>query len=247
MNKFIILISIFIFNSNFVFAYPSLNLSAVSGVKSNAALSSDGEFKTINQNSNFSAQEVAVDFNNDLSSIADLATAFYSISGIKLAGSATQANNMISQKTSGGQLNIWSDSSQSNLVLSGNLGEGKLSGAAGSTALKYESWTLNVTGGIVLSKLTNPMLDLTLDYSSENCLVFSKRCFLASTVTPSVGITNGNLSAMNLKFVDGVSIGKTNSNPPPSNPPPVTQIPEPASILLFSLAGGALASRRRKN
>jgi hypothetical protein len=226
-------------------AFPSLKLTATPGTKSFAALTS-GELKTINQNQALSPQAVSLDYQGDLANLIDINTAFYSISGVNTTGSANQINNLVSQNTNGGTFSIWTDSTFTNLILSGNLGAGIISGQAGSTAAKYETWSLNVTGGSILSSLSHPMLDLSINYQLDGCLILSKRCFLASSYNPTVGITNGNFNSFTSNLVDGLSAGKTLI--PPSTPPPVTPIPEPASLILLALGGGAkFISSRKKN
>lgn len=229
------------------FAYPILRLSAAS--TSNSFIGySNGELKTINSGGSFALGTTSLDFDGTLASFPDIANAFYSVQGIRSNGTTQVSNGKVTQNTQGGTIKIYADQAQTNLILEGNLGAGAIKGTLGSNnaPVHYETWSLQVTAGSILQKLDTPMLDLELNYKLNNCLVFSKRCFLASTPQPSLSISNGILDAFQANFVNGISQGKA---VPPTNPPPhpMTPIPEPASLTLLCAAGLAGIRIKRKN
>ena len=243
-SRFIICFFILVLTGAPAFAFPILRLT---GNPNGYAGLNNGVFQTIDANGASAVTPTSLNFDGDISSVADIANAFFSLENVRNSGKATQANGKVSQQTLGGSIKIYADAGKSNLILEGNLGMGSLNGVLGNpnngsaSHVSYETWGLNVTGGSILGKLPSPMLDLVLNFDISNCLVFSKRCFLASTPEPYLSLgSDGSLSAFQSKFIDGLSNGKGIT----SNPPPTSPVPEPTSLALF-LAGAAILGNRK--
>jgi hypothetical protein len=197
-------------------------------------------------------QTVGFNFAQSLAGIADIRSgALFELSGVYDNNKTyLTAGDMLNQNTTGGIFSLWSDEQKTELLLSGTIGDGILSGqnnAAGYESrqpastlddfITYESWDLSITSGILKSYFPTNKADITLNLGHlSHCMVFSKRCFLASSDHSGfTAYSDGALSTFRVSLNWGKITGK------PAAP---TCIPEPATVCL--LLGGLFGAGIKK-
>jgi len=228
-------------------AVPIINIGPVTPGQGGYLTYYKGEFSTLDTYGKNKAQPVTIDFDGDLSGVADITTgARLTLDNIFHMGTGSLNNGLVEQKTQGGTFSLYSNSSDNSLLLSGNIELGSITGQLGSHEASFQSWQLDITGGSLATNYGSQMVDFRIDMgNTDDCIIISKRCFISSTTAPT-GPTGGaivldaagNLKDFRANLVDGFISGKGGTTPP-------TDVPEPASALLMLLGGALYPVRKR--
>jgi hypothetical protein len=157
--------------------------------------------------------------------LANLTGASFTLSDVMAFGNANILGSFISQQTQGGTFSLF-DSSDS-LVLSGNLGNGVITGASGvDTGSVFNTTVFSFTGGSLLSMVSDTPAGIS--FALTNILSGS-----------NVGLStsfNPNTQSFELLGFTADSSGQITGSP----------IPEPTTLMLFGSAvlGGVIRKRR---
>lgn len=175
---------------------------------------SDGDLITLGD------QDTNVNFTGFLGGMTDIATdtASFSLTEVKLDGSALLAGGLVVQPTTGGEFQLHDDTNT--LLLSGSLQDGSISGALGPSATgSFINIDLaSVTGGSLAPLLDPNSLSLAISFTGVND--GSGFAVVDSTLQPFQAAGTANVAA---------------------------SVPEPGSLSLGMLSlGGLFIARRRR-
>lgn len=133
----------------------------------------DGLLTTINDGNVLSIgeQDTNVNFTGILSGMTDIPTeaASFTLSGVQIVDDATVIGGaVVVQSTTGGTLDLWDDSN--NLLLSGSLNNGSISGALGpaATGSFFNLDFATVTGGWLAPLLDPESLSFAISFTDVN-------------------------------------------------------------------------------